>query len=131
MREKERERGGGEAAAATALTPTLPRPPLLVNRYCPFYKTVGMLRNIAAFHEAATAAVERGGVAAAGAASGGDAPKRVPYALIKARLGDLLHKIGSQKFEDPSQGEASLRAKLAALREEIRERFRALEEEVR
>ena len=80
---------------------------------------------------AATAAVERGGAAAAGAASGGDAPKRVTYALIKARLGDLLHKIGSQKFEDPSQGEASLRAKLAALREEIRERFRALEEEVR
>lgn len=37
----------------------------------------------------------------------------------------------SQKFEDPSEGEESLRAKFTSLNEEIRDRFRGLEEEYR
>ena len=93
------------------------------DRYCPFYKTVEMLRNIIAFYECASAAVGRAG----GAAGGG----KVTFNLIKARLGDLLYKLSSQKFEEPSQGEEVVKAKLKALGEEIRERFRALEEEVR
>ncbi len=110
------------------------------DRYCPFYKTVEMLRNIIAFYECASAAVGRAGGAAAGAAaagsgSGGAAGAagggKVTFNLIKARLGDLLYKLSSQKFEEPSQGEEVVKAKLKALGEEIRERFRALEEEVR
>ena len=110
------------------------------DRYCPFYKTVEMLRNIIAFYECASAAVGRAGGAAAGAAaagsgSGGAAGTagggKVTFNLIKARLGDLLYKLSSQKFEEPSQGEEVVKAKLKALGEEIRERFRALEEEVR
>ena len=111
------------------------------DRYCPFYKTVEMLRNIIAFYECASAAVGRAGGAAAGATatagsgSGGAAGVagggKVTFNLIKARLGDLLYKLSSQKFEEPSQGEETVKAKLRALNEEIRERFRALEEEVR
>lgn len=103
------------------------------DKYCPFYKTVGMLRNIVAFHTAATSAVERGAAAGGGGESGSAAASanRVTFNMIKARLGDLLYKITSQKFENPDQGEASLRAKLAELGDEIRDRFRALEEEVR
>lgn len=37
----------------------------------------------------------------------------------------------SQKFEDPAEGEEALKAKFKALNEEIRDRFRALEEEYR
>lgn len=37
----------------------------------------------------------------------------------------------SQKFEDPAEGEEALKAKFKALNEEIRERFRTLEEEYR
>lgn len=37
----------------------------------------------------------------------------------------------SQKFEDPAEGEEALKAKYKALNEEIRDRFRALEEEYR
>jgi len=79
------------------------------------------------------AAYAASSVAAGRAGAGGAAPpaNRVTFNLIKARLGDLLYKITSQKFEHPDQGEDALRGKLAALGDEIRERFRALEEEVR
>ncbi len=97
------------------------------DRYCPFYKTVGMLRNIITFHRLATAAVERGGGAGAGRAPA----NRVTLALIKARLGDALYRLTSQKFEDPAQGEDGLRDKLRELGEELADRFRALEEEGR
>ncbi len=100
------------------------------DRYCPFYKTVGMLRNIITFHRLATAAVERGG-AGAGAAAGRPATSRVTLALIKARLGDALYRLTSQKFEDPAQGEGPLRDKLRELGEELADRFRGLEEEGR
>lgn len=65
------------------------------DRYCPFYKSVEMMRNIAAFHRLATAAVEK--------TAGADASGRVTLALIKQRLGDVLYKLTSQKFEDPGE----------------------------
>lgn len=100
------------------------------DKYCPFYKSVDMLRNMITFYTAANDAVERtasGGSGTAGAEGGG----RVTYNVIKARLGDLLYKLSSQKFEDPAEGEEALKAKFKALNEEIRDRFRALEEEYR
>jgi V-type H+-transporting ATPase subunit A len=94
------------------------------DRYCPFYKSVGMLRNIMAFHEAANAAIER-------TASGGGDAGRVTFSVIKSRLGDVLYKLSSQKFEDPSDGEEALKSRLLALHDEVKERFRALEDEYR
>jgi V-type H+-transporting ATPase subunit A len=61
-----------------------------------------MLRNITTFHTLATAAVERT------AGSGGDR-QRVSYNVIKSRLADLLYKITSQKFEDPAEGEETIK----------------------
>ena len=89
------------------------------DKYCPFYKTTEMLRNICLFHELATRAVERTA----------QSDTRVTYAMIKSRLGPLLYKISSQKFEDPAQGEAAIRAKLGELAAELKESFRALEDE--
>lgn len=83
-----------------------------------------MLRNMIAFHNAATGAVER---SAASAADG----NKLTFNVIKTRLGDLLYKLSSQKFEDPAEGEEKLRAKFSALGEEIKESFRVLEEEYR
>jgi V-type H+-transporting ATPase subunit A len=94
------------------------------DRYCPFYKSVEMMRNIAIFHRLATAAVER---TAGGNAEG----QKITYNVIKQRLGDVLYKLTSQKFEDPSEGEDAVRSKLRAVGEEITERFRTLEEEFR
>jgi V-type H+-transporting ATPase subunit A len=94
------------------------------DKYCPFYKSVEMMRNIATFHRLATASVEK---TAAGNAEG----QRITYNVIKQRMGDVLYKLTSQKFEDPSDGEAVLRARFRAINDELQERFRALEEEFR
>jgi len=64
------------------------------DKYCPFYKSVEMLKNIVQFHKSATAAIER-------TAAGNTEGQKVTYNVIKQRLGDVLSKISSQKFEDP------------------------------
>ena len=61
-----------------------------------------MLRNITTFHTLASASVER---TAGGSADG----QKITYNVIKARLGELLYKITSQKFEDPADGEEAIR----------------------
>lgn len=65
-------------------------------------QSVEMLRNITTFHTLASAAVER---TASGTADG----QKITYNVIKARLGELLYKITSQKFEDPADGEEHIR----------------------
>lgn len=61
---------------------------------------------------------------------GGEGQK-VTFNMIKSRLADLMYKITSQKFEDPSDGEVMVKGKLDALTREIKESFRNLEESVR
>ncbi|GFR52615.1 hypothetical protein Agub_g15131 [Astrephomene gubernaculifera] len=94
------------------------------DKYCPFYKSVEMMRNIATFHRLATAAIEK---TAGGNAEG----QKITLNVIKQRMGDTLYKLTSQKFEDPAEGEDAVRRKLRAVYEELTERFRALEEEFR
>jgi V-type H+-transporting ATPase subunit A len=94
------------------------------DKYCPFYKSVEMMRNIATFHRLATAAVEK-------TASGNAEGQRITFNVIKQRMSDVLYKLTSQKFEDPADGEVVLRARFRATNEELHERFRALEEEFR
>ena len=78
------------------------------------------------FYHLANEAVER----TAGGGGGGDG-QRITFNVIKARLGDVLYKLASQKFDDPADGEDALKTRSAALSEEIRDRFRTLEEEYR
>ena len=61
-----------------------------------------MLKNIVAFHNLATAAVER-------TAGGGADGQKITFNIIRQRLGDLMYKITSQKFEDPEEGEEALK----------------------
>ncbi|KAF2309207.1 hypothetical protein GH714_001177 [Hevea brasiliensis] len=77
------------------------------DKFCPFYKSVWMMRNIIHFYNLANQAVER--------AAGMDGQK-ITYSLIKHRLGDLFYRLVSQKFEDPAEGEAALVAKFSKLR---------------
>ncbi|KAI9144847.1 ATP synthase alpha/beta family, nucleotide-binding domain-containing protein [Paraphysoderma sedebokerense] len=85
------------------------------DRYCPFYKTVGMLRNMMLFYDQATHAVE---------VSGG----QMTWARIKDSMGDMLYKLSSMKFENPSDGEAVVKERYEKLKKEIEEKFRALME---
>ncbi|KAH7515330.1 hypothetical protein FEM48_Zijuj10G0023300 [Ziziphus jujuba var. spinosa] len=92
------------------------------DKFCPFYKSVWMMRNIIHFYNLANQAVEKG--------AGMDGQK-ITYTLIKHRLGDLFYRLVSQKFEDPAEGEAALVAKFSKLHEDLTSGFRALEDETR
>mmetsp|Transcript_24320 Transcript_24320/g.67617 ORF Transcript_24320/g.67617 Transcript_24320/m.67617 type:complete len:616 (-) Transcript_24320:156-2003(-) len=93
------------------------------DKYCPFYKAVAMLKNIILFYDLSNAAVEK-------TSSGGDSGK-ITLNVIKQRMGDLLYKLSSMKFEDPTDGEETLKARFAELSDQLRETFRNLEEEYR
>ncbi|MBA0811759.1 hypothetical protein Gohar_025778 [Gossypium harknessii] len=92
------------------------------DKFCPFYKSVWMMRNIVHFNALANQAVEK--------AAGMDGQK-ITYSLIKHRLGDLFYRLVSQKFEDPAEGEEALVAKFKKLNEDLTAGFRALEDETR
>lgn len=66
------------------------------DKYCPFYKSVEMMRNIVTFHRLASAAVEK-------TAGGNSEGQKITYNVIKQRLGDVLYKLTAQKFEDPGK----------------------------
>ncbi|XP_074785100.1 V-type proton ATPase catalytic subunit A-like [Athene noctua] len=89
------------------------------DRFCPFYKTVGMLHNIVTFYELARHAVE--------ATAPGE--RRVTWATIREGLGDILYKLSAMKFKDPvTDGEANITAAFAQLGEEMQAAFRNLED---
>lgn len=115
---------------------------------CPFYKSLLMMRNIVHWHELAVKAVEEsdqgggdtGGHAASGgggdgggghegsksgAVSGGE--HKVTYNMLKEEQKELLQKLSSMKFYEPSAGETKIRAELDALRDEITASFRELD----
>ncbi|KAL8242784.1 hypothetical protein R6Q59_013086 [Mikania micrantha] len=92
------------------------------DKFCPFYKSVWMMRNIIHFYNLANQAVERG--------AGMDGQK-ITYTLIKHRLGDLFYRLVSQKFEDPAEGEDVLIGKFKKLNEDLTAGFRNLEDETR
>ncbi|KAF1566818.1 V-type proton ATPase catalytic subunit A, partial [Eudyptes schlegeli] len=89
------------------------------DRFCPFYKTVGMLHNMVTFYELARHAVE--------ATAPGE--RRVTWATIRESLGDILYKLSAMKFKDPvKDGEANIMAAFAQLNEEMQAAFRNLED---
>ncbi|XP_062223940.1 V-type proton ATPase catalytic subunit A isoform X2 [Phragmites australis] len=92
------------------------------DKFCPFYKSVWMMRNIIHFNTLANQAVER--------AAGVDGQK-ITYSVIKHRLGDLFYRLVSQKFEDPVEGEEALVAKFKKLYDDLTTGFRNLEDEAR
>jgi V-type H+-transporting ATPase subunit A len=83
------------------------------DRFCPFYKTVGMLRNMIGFYDMATHAVE---------SSAGT----LTWAKIRDRMSDTLYKLSSMKFEDPADGEDVVKERYAALHKLMEDQFRAL-----
>ncbi|PJF16508.1 V-type proton ATPase catalytic subunit A [Paramicrosporidium saccamoebae] len=85
------------------------------DRFCPLYKTIGMLRNTILFYESAVHAVET----SAGA---------ITWSKIRELTGDMMYRITSQKFEDPAQGEQVVMEKFSKLNKEIEEKFRNLTE---
>ncbi|KAI0224868.1 H(+)-transporting V1 sector ATPase subunit A [Massospora cicadina] len=85
------------------------------DKYCPFYKTVWLLRNMIGFYTHATHAVEV-------------TSNQITWAKIRDSMSDLIYKLSSMKFEDPADGEEALVSRYQALQKEIEERFRQLVE---
>uniref|UniRef100_A0A8U7NYJ0 H(+)-transporting two-sector ATPase n=1 Tax=Corvus moneduloides TaxID=1196302 RepID=A0A8U7NYJ0_CORMO len=89
------------------------------DRFCPFYKTVGMLQNLVTFYDLARGAVE----------GAGPEEHRVTWATIREGLGDILYRLSAMKFKDPvKDGEQRILASYAQLQEEMVAAFRNLED---
>jgi len=88
------------------------------DRYCPFYKTVAMTRNIVTFYNLATHAVE--------VTAQADVEKRVTWATIKEQMNDIIYALSSMKFKDPADGEESVKAHMQELNEKMVNAFRSL-----
>ncbi|XP_029437012.1 V-type proton ATPase catalytic subunit A-like [Rhinatrema bivittatum] len=89
------------------------------DRFCPFYKTVGMLQNMISFYDMARHAVE----------ATAQAENKITWAVIREQLGGIMYKLTSMKFKDPvKDGEAKIKADYAQLHEEMQNAFRSLED---
>jgi len=89
------------------------------DRYCPFYKTVGMVRNMIAFYDMARQAVE----------STAQSDNKITWAIIREHLGDIMYKLSSMKFKDPvKDGEENIKKDYELLHDEMSTAFRNLED---
>ncbi|XP_077985004.1 V-type proton ATPase catalytic subunit A isoform X2 [Glandiceps talaboti] len=89
------------------------------DRFCPFYKTVGMLSNIISFYDMARHAVE----------STAQSDNKITWAVIRENMGDILYQLSSMKFKDPAKdGETKIRADFSELYENMQQAFRNLED---
>eukprot|EP01137_Pigoraptor_chileana_P015416 Opistho-2@71310 len=88
------------------------------DRFCPFYKTVGMMRNICLFYDLARHSVE----------TTAQSDRKITWSVIKENMGDLMYELSSMKFQEPANGEAAVKAHYAKLAEKMHAQFRALED---
>lgn len=59
------------------------------DRFCPFYKTSGMLRNMLAFYDLSKHAVE----------STAQSENRITWNTIREAMGDIMYQLSSMKFK--------------------------------
>jgi len=85
------------------------------DRFCPFYKTSGMLRNIITFYNEAQKAVEKS-----------TADHKVTWTSIRNHMQTTISKLSQMKFEEPTMGEAAMLQRFALLHEEILASFRSM-----
>lgn len=58
-------------------------------RFCPFYKTVGILSNTISFYDMARHAVE----------TTAQSDNKITWAMIREHMGEILYRISSMKFK--------------------------------
>jgi len=89
------------------------------DRFCPFYKTVGMLRNMIGFYDMARHAVE----------STAQSDNKITWATIRESMSNMLYQLSSMKFKDPvKDGEAKIKQDFDELYEQMQQAFRNLED---
>uniref|UniRef100_A0AC34QHI7 H(+)-transporting two-sector ATPase n=2 Tax=Panagrolaimus sp. JU765 TaxID=591449 RepID=A0AC34QHI7_9BILA len=89
------------------------------DRFCPFYKTVGMMKNMIAFYDFAKHAVE----------TTAQSDNKVTWNTIRDHMGDLMYQLSSMKFKDPQKdGEEKIKKDYDELYEAMQTAFRNLED---
>ncbi|VDM30841.1 unnamed protein product [Hydatigera taeniaeformis] len=89
------------------------------DRFCPFYKSVGMMRNIIHFYDQARHIVE----------ATAQSPRRITWAIIREAMSSTLYKLSNMKFKNPrTESQAQILADFDELNEEITTAFRNLED---
>jgi len=89
------------------------------DRFCPFYKTVGMLKNMMAFYELAKHAID----------TTAQSDNKITWNQIREAMSDTMYQISMQKFMDPlKDGEAKIRQTFDDLHENMQQGFRNLED---
>ena len=87
------------------------------DQFCPFYKTVGLMRNVCAFYELAKRAVE----------STAQSDSKITWNVINDRLGKDLHALSSLKFLEPKDGQEANQNALDEQLKTMTTNFRNLE----
>ncbi|XP_017859786.1 PREDICTED: V-type proton ATPase catalytic subunit A-like [Drosophila arizonae] len=75
--------------------------------YCPFYKTVGMLKNMITFYNQAIQAVKNTAAQ----------EMHVTWGHIREQCSDLLYELGTMKFIDPKEGQQAVEEQLEKIYE--------------
>jgi V-type H+-transporting ATPase subunit A len=89
------------------------------DRYCPFYKTVGMLKNICAFYDLARHSVE----------TTAQSDNKITWNVIRESMSQIMYQLSSMKFKDPvKDGEEKIKGDYDELLENMQAAFRNLED---
>jgi len=85
--------------------------------YCPFYKTVAMLRCFVSYYDLAQQSLEQA-----------PADQKLTWNQIKQQTYDIFKKLEAMKFQEPSTGEAAVTAWFKEFQDDIQAQFRSLNE---
>ncbi|XP_034665999.1 V-type proton ATPase catalytic subunit A-like [Drosophila subobscura] len=88
--------------------------------FCPFYKTVGMLRNMMAFYEASVEAVVKTAQEEA----------RVTWNLIREHGAQIMYDLSTMKFINPKIGREAVEEEMNVLYESIQKTFNHLQDNI-
>lgn len=87
------------------------------DRYCPFWKTVAIMRNMVSFYNQARHVVE----------ATGNSDKKITLNVIKEQMNDILYEISSMKFENSFENSREeIMAKYDDLQSRMSDKFRSL-----
>jgi len=87
------------------------------DKYCPFYKTVWMLRNFAAYYDLAQQCLEQA-----------PADQKMTWAQVKQHSKEVLNRLSGMKFADPKKGQEANSRIFKELNDDIQTSFRTLNE---
>jgi V-type H+-transporting ATPase subunit A len=87
------------------------------DRFCPFFKTVWMMKNMILFHDLSQKVIQNS-----------SADNKITYSMIRNRLDSVFISLVQMKFALPSEGEERLVARFKATYDEIQRAFREFED---